>query len=257
MIRSRLGLKALGMCALVIGLMAVWAGSAQAELTGGKWTYEPSAGVVKTFEGTLAEPEVSGKLEKETTAVLHTKVLGGTSLLYECKAVSVIGGKLKAELNKEKVLVSNGEVLGELTFTGCEAFLGGALSKNCNPVGETIKTKKIKAFMLLHKLPENAKKEIITDKILVAEPEEGTTFATVESTELCSIGSKVPIGGKFAIQDPAPTTQSVNHLISEFPALTHLFVISDTVEHAANILGSAEAFLLAPHLGLKWAGVWN
>ena len=247
MIRSKLGLKALGMCALVLGLMAVWAGADQAESTGGSWTYE-TGGVLKTFEGALAEPEVTGKMEAGTVGILHAKVLGGTSLLYECKAFTVDSGNLK----------TGGLVLGKLTFKECETFLNGVLSKNCNPkAGGTeegvIKTNLIKAVMLLHKLASGT-----VDKILVAEPDEANNdFAFVESTTACSIGLKVLIGGKFAIQDPAPTAHSVNHLISEFAPLTHLFVISDTAEHAATILGSAEAFLKGTHTGFKFAGLWN
>jgi hypothetical protein len=248
MIRSRLGLKALGMCALVLGLMAVWAGAAQAEETGGKWGYIDGAGALKTFEGVLAEPTVGGKMEIGTVGILHAKVLGGTSLLYECKSLTVAEGNLKA----------GGEVLGKLVFHECETFLNGVLSKNCNPnAGGTkaglIITNKIKAVMLLHKLASGE-----VDKILVASPDEANNdFAFVESTEACSIGQKVLIGGKFAIQDAEPTTHLVNHLIKEFAPLTHLFVISDTVEHAANILGSAEAFLTGAHVGFKWAGTWN
>src|SRR4051794_4949528 len=111
MIRSKLGLKALGMCALVLGLMAVWAGAAQAEEPGGTWNYiNPSGGALKTFEGALAEPTVGGKIETGTVGILHAKVLGGTSLLYECKAFTVTSCNLKPE----------GVVLGKLTFTGCE-----------------------------------------------------------------------------------------------------------------------------------------
>ena len=249
MIRSRLGLKALGLCALVLGMMAVWAGAAQAEESGGKWTYiNPTTSELKTFEGALSEPGVEGVIEKETVGILHAKVLGGTSLLYECKEVTVVGGKLKP----------GGIVLGKLVFHKCETFLAGVLSKNCNPNAggvhpELIETNLIKGEMLLFKLENGTK-----DKILVATPDEANNdFAFVESTEACSIGKKVLIGGKFAIQDLEPTEHKVKHLIKEFAPATHLFVISDTPEHAANILGSAEAFLNGEHAGYKWAGLWN
>jgi hypothetical protein len=240
MVRSKLGLKALGLCALVLGLMAVWAGAAQAEETGGSWTYINAKGELKTFEGTLAEPGIGG--EVDVVGILHSKVLGGTSLLYECKKFSVTEGKLKAE----------GKALGKLKFEECETFLAGVLSKNCNPVGGTIVTNQIKAQMLLHKLAGGT-----IDKILIAEPDSGTIFAIVKSTEACSIGEEVPIGGKFAIEPSNPTTHEVKHLIKEFAPLTHLWTISDTVEHAATILGSAWAFLTGEHAGLKFAGLWK
>jgi hypothetical protein len=245
MIRSRLGLKALGMCALVLGLMAVWAGAAQAENTGGSWTYE-LAGALKTFEGVLAEPSIGGELEPGE-AVLHAEVLGGTKLLYDCAELKVVEGKLKA----------NGVVLGRLVFHSCKTLLNGATSANCAPNAKgihpgLIETNLIKGQMLLHKLASGA-----VDKIVVAEPDEvGGSFAFVESSAACSIGLKVLIGGKFAIQDQQPSTHLEVHLINEFLPLTDLFVISKTAEHKAEILGSAKAFLTGAHATYKWAGLW-
>jgi hypothetical protein len=242
MTRSRLMLKVLGTCALVLGLMTAWAGAAQAEETGGKWTYINASGELKTFEGALSEPEVSGELETGTVAILHAKVLGGTSLLVECKSMTAPEGKLKA----------GGTMLGRLIFNECLIYLNGILSKPCTPIGGSIETLKLKAVMLLHKLASGT-----VDKILVAEPDETNDLAFILTTEVCAIGEKILIGGKFAIEPTNPTTHEVKHLMKEFPALTHMFVISDTPEHAANILGSALAFLKGVHAGLKWAGLWN
>src|ERR1044071_4646740 len=233
MIRSRLGLKTLGMCALVLGLMAVWVGAAQAEETGGSWTYE-IGGLLKTFEGALHEPSVNGALEAGTEAVLHAKVLGGTEILYECTAVSIVGGRLQL----------GGDIKGSLVFSGCRTLLNGVLSNNCKPkAGGTeegvIKTVPILALMLLHKLIEGG----VKDRILIAHPQEGTNFAFIESTAACAIGLKVAIGGLLAFQDPAPTTDLVNHLIKEFLPLNDLYVISKTPEHKAHCLSSAILFL--------------
>src|ERR1044071_3367913 len=191
MIRSRLGLKTLGMCALVLGLMAVWVGAAQAEETGGSWTYE-IGGLLKTFEGALHEPSVNGALEAGTEAVLHAKVLGGTEILYECTAVSIVGGRLQLGVH----------IRGSLVFSGCRTLLNGVTSNNCKPkAGGTeegvIKTVPILVLMLLHKLTEGVK-----DKVLIAHPVEGTNFAFVESTAACSLGIKAPIGGLLAFKDP-------------------------------------------------------
>ena len=247
MIRSRLGLKALGLCALVLGLMAVWTGAAQAEETGGIWTYE-TGGVLKTFEGALNEPTVGGQLEPGIKAVLHTKIVGAT-VLYECEEVKVIEGKLKG---------TTGEVLGKLRFHKCVTILNGVASKNCEPKSEgsagLINTNKIVALMLLHLLGG------VKDKVMVAHPDEvGQPFATITSTEACAIGEKVPIIGLWAFIDckNLGSTHLVKHLIEEFPALNKLFAISETVEHKASILGSAEAFLTGTHEGFKWAGLWN
>jgi hypothetical protein len=252
MIRSRLGLKALGACALALSLMAVCAGAAQAEETGGSWTYINAAGQLKTFEGVLAEPEVGGKIETGTVFVLHSEALNGTKVLYECKKFAAFGSNLKP----------NGIVLGRLVFTECEAFLNGTLSAACNPLSGSIITNLIKAQMLLHKLPQNEKKEIVKDKILIAEGENIgggpiSTLAFIESTDSCALGIKVPVGGRFAIVPSNPSTHEVEHLFKEFSPLTHLWILSDTAEHKANILGSGLAFLEGDHVGLKWAGLWK
>jgi hypothetical protein len=244
MIRSKLGLKALGMCALVLGLMAVWAGAAQAESTGGSWTYINASGELKTFEGALAEPEIAG--EVDVVGVLHAEALEGTKVLYECKKfATAAGSKLKA----------NGVALGKLVFSECEAFLNGVLEKNCNPKEGKVTTNLIKAQMLLHKLAGGT-----IDKILIAEGETeaggAANFAVIESSALCALGIKVPVGGKFAIEPSNPTTHEVKHLIKEFAPLTSTWILSNTPEHKATILGSAWAFLTGAHSGLKFAGLW-
>jgi hypothetical protein len=260
MIRSRLGLKALGMCGLVLGLMAVWAGAAQAENPGGSWTYINGAGELKTFEGALAEPEIEGEVEKDEAGnpipgILHAEALENTKVLYECKKFKAIGGKLKA----------NGVALGKLEFSECVTFLNGVKSEACKPKEGKVTTNLIKAQMLLHKLPENAKKEIIIDKILIAEGETeaggAANFAVIESTATCALGIKVPVGGKFAIQGGAESNKEASehlekHLIREFLPLTALWILSNTAEHKSEILGSAWAFLKGAHLGLKFAGLW-
>jgi hypothetical protein len=251
MIRSRLGLKALGMCALVLGLMAVWAGVAQAENSGGNWTYLEKGKPeilenLKIFEGTLAEPEIGGEIE--TTGILHAEALEGTKVLYECKAFTVVtGSKLKA----------NGVALGKLVFTECTTLLNGVKSDACEPKEGKVTTNLIKAQMLLHKLAVGG----VVDRILIAEGETeagaAANFASIESEGACALGTKVPVGGKFAIEPSNPTTHEVKHLIKEFPELTALWILSNTKEHKSTILGSAFAFLKGIHEGLKFAGVWN
>ena len=253
MIRSRLGPKSLGMFALVLGLMAVWVGVPRAESTGGSWTYiRPGFEDLKTFEGPLPEPAFDAKLEAGTVGILHVaEFLPGKLLLYECKALSVSEGKLKL----------GGEILGRITFKECEAFIGGVLSTPCNPNAKgtqpgVIETLKLKAVMLLHKLATGT-----VDKILVVESDEpaplNNNLAIVESIGPCEVGQKVPIRGKFAVQDSEPTTHKVYHLYKEFAPLTNILVVSNVGLLAANILGRAEAFLTAVHLSYKWAGLWN
>ena len=240
--RPRLRFKALEACALAFSLMAIWAGAAQAESTGGSWAYIGSGTVeeLKTFEGSLAEPEIG--VEIDTTLILHSEALEGTKVLYECKKVSApTEGKLK----------SNGVALGRLVFTECVTFLNGSLSAPCKPKGGIITTNLIKAQMLLHS----------GSKILIAEGETeaggAASFATIASEGACALGTKVPVGGKIALELTNPTTHEVKHLFKEFAPLTALWIISNTPEHKASLLGSGWAFLSGAHTGLKWAGLWN
>lgn len=246
MIRSRLRIRTLGACALVFSLAALWISDAQAENTGGSWTYLNAASQLKTFEGLLAEPKIDGEID--TTVVLHSEVFDSTmEVLYECKDLGAIEGALK----------SNGVTLGKVFFRNCVTFLNGALSTACKPQLGVIITNLIKAQMLLHKLANGTK-----DKILIAEGENSSggsisTLASIESTPACALGIKVPVGGRFAIEPSNPTTHEVKHLLKEFSPLTHLWILSDTAEHKANLLGSGWAFLSENHIGLQWAGLWN
>jgi hypothetical protein len=242
MTRSRLRLKALGACALAFSLMAVWAGAAQAESTGGSWTYE-TGGVLKTFEGALAEPE--GNVEIDSEIILHSEGLEGTKILYHCIAVVAISLRYKP----------NAVIVFRLIFSGCVALLNGVQSLACKPKEGKITTNLVKAQALLHKLAGGS-----IDKILIAEGQTeaggAANLATIESTASCALGIKVPVGGKIALEPSNPTTHEVKHLMREFSPLTHIWLLSDTAEHKANILGSLWIFLIGAHSGLKWAGLW-
>jgi hypothetical protein len=224
--------------------MAVWAGAAQAENTGGSWTYINASGELKTFEGALAEPEIGTEID--VALVMHAEALEGTKVLYECKKISAAAGsKLKA----------NGVLLGKLIFSECKTFLNGVESKPCEPKEGKITTNLLKAQMLLHKLAGGT-----IDKILIAEGETevggAANFATIQSTAACALGINVPVGGKIALEPSNPTTHEVKHLMKGFSPLSSLWIISNTAEHQTSFLGSEWAFLTGAHSGLKWAGLW-
>jgi hypothetical protein len=241
MTRSRLRHKALGACALAFSLMVMWANAAQAEETGGSWTYTNAGGELKTFEGALAEPEIG--TEAEAALVMNAEALEGTKVLYECKKFATsAGSKLKA----------NGVVLGKLIFTECVTNLNGVKSETCKPKEGKFTTNLIKAQMLLHSF----------NKILIAEGETeaggAANIGSIESTASCALGIKVPVGGKFALEPSNPTTHEVKHLITGFTPLTAMWILSNTAEHKASFSGSgAWDFLTGAHTGLKFAGLWK
>jgi hypothetical protein len=69
--KSRLGLKLLGLCALVVGLTAFGASAAQAEESGGKWLYTDGTNVVGVPEGEA----FGGEFEASTDGTLLTEIL--------------------------------------------------------------------------------------------------------------------------------------------------------------------------------------
>jgi hypothetical protein len=230
-------LKALGLCALVLGLMAVAAGPAQAEV-GAHWNVSG-----KSINGTGLKPLVQIKELENKTATILTKILGS---LYHilCTAVTLIGF----------VLLDNGGGSGKIKFTGCIAIVNGVVQKACEPklegVAGVIETSLLKSLLVLHKL-ENGTVDTL-DRI---EPNEGETFTTIQSSETCAVGGKIPTKGKVFIKDCKNEfqTELVDHLLEEGP-LTHIFVISDTPEHQAKLDGSLIFTLAGAHAGLKWSG---
>jgi hypothetical protein len=231
---SRLGLKLLGLCALVLGVMSLGASAAQAS---GTWNYINPKAELKV----LPEETIGGTLENNH-GVLHAKI-AGVSFLVLC--TSFTASELK--------LIPGGTVLGLLVFHGCRVELNGVVSAACLPVAngtekDLIRTLKFKGLQSLHN----------GEPIVVVELDTGSNaFAHLGFGEECAIGEDVLIGGKFAVKDCLGKYKEhrVNHLVEEYAPLTHLWVISDTAEHAATILGSAEFFLTGANTGLKWAGL--
>jgi hypothetical protein len=106
--RSRLGLKALGLCVLAVGVMAIgFAGVAQAEETGGTWTWS-NAGKTGTFGSTLeASPIIA--LENNTASLLFTTG-GGTKVTFLCTGAAFDeGGQLAGG---GEILFRTNQVLG-------------------------------------------------------------------------------------------------------------------------------------------------
>jgi hypothetical protein len=257
MTRSKLGL--LGFCAVVLGLMAFNAASAFAEEKA-NWLILMSNSEVLTG----AQLTASVGLKKVTTGVLHSKILGLTTL-YECNKIEAINanllknGTVAKEFNAE---VPPKPVGAQIKFSECIAIIGGEVNASCKPkAGGTeegvIKTNPGHGLIVLHEPKAGEKVELV--QIL---PDTGETFATIESEKTCPVGAKVPVIGKAFLKDCGATsacttsaflTHSVEHLTTVGP-LTELWTISKTTEHVATILGVAGAFLQGAHLNLSWAG---
>lgn len=245
MIRSRQGLRALGLCALVLGLMTFASTAAHAEV-GASWGYV-FMGTLFQF-GAALEPGLETALENNHGALLTT--IGGVKVEILCTSITAVNMKLKAQ----------GTVLGKLKFHGCKLKLNGVESKACEPhVGANkglIETVTLEGLIRLHLLGGGVRDETVLFKRDPIQPEKLEVMATVITGEECAIGEEIPIGGKFSVKDCQDTflTHKLFHLAEAFAPLTHLWVISDTVEHAATLDGSVLVGLLAPHANLAWAG---
>lgn len=243
MARSRLGLKALGLCALVLALMGISTSAAQAE---GAWGYKKTATSPLELFSNVLEPEVLLTLENNTSSLLFTTG-GGTKVTILCTA---------AKFTEGGQLAGAGSILsGRIDFTGCVTLLNGTLSKPCEPhTGATkglIRTEKGHGLIKLHELKPSGEK----DHTVLLLPDTGTTLAVIETGEECAIGESVPVTGHLVIWDcegnASFLTHKVEHLITEFPGLHGLSALGQP----ATISGTALAKLGGAHTGYLWAGL--
>jgi hypothetical protein len=237
MIRSRLGLKALGLCAMLVGMFA-FAGVAQAEV-GAFWLVN-GAKISESLLPTLLA-------ETDTEASLLT-TLGGREIHLRCKKVEAVEAHLVEPL---------GKLLGHLLFHECKFFaLKGSVEeeqKACEPtIGANkglIETNTITGLIKLHEPKAGVKETVIEATPNNAEG----LFAKIPLGELCGFGENLKVFGKFFVKDckGEALTDLVKHLIEELPALTKLTVNGPTT--AATVHGSAWAFLGGVHKGLTFA----
>ena len=229
--QSRFGRKALGLCALVLGLMAFTASAAQAEV-GSKWMVN---GV--DLNPHVLKVEVGVKeLENKTGSLLSTLVGLATKLL--CTGETMTGA----------VLLLEGHLSGGvIDYTGCETFLSGVLTAACTPTGGLIKTKKLLGLILLVLGPEGL--ETLVD----IKPEEGTEFAVIESSEKCAVGQKIVIKGEVDLKDCKKEwgKEKSTHLLEESPAVSKLTANNKP----ASLDGSKIVELTGAHKGLTFSAL--
>jgi len=249
MIRSRIGLKALGLCVLALCTMGVVAGTAQAE-AGGEWLYEKK--FLKEFSGGALELEVKGEVDTSSVpkdVSLLTKIIG-KKVKFLCEEFKLIGVKLAVG----GIILPGGRVL----FHKCKTYIDEVESKSCEPYtlleggvkdAGLILSNKGKGLLALH---EGATTTVIEPEVA------GGSFGTIFMSELCAIGEEVPVFGKLVIGDnvlaEALEDKEV-HLIKSVATLTKLYAISDTVEHLeSSVDGFAKVSLAGAHAGKVWAG---
>ena len=108
-------------------------------------------------------------------------------MLYECTAIKAVNAKLIANGSIGKAL---GSVNGSAKFTGCITKLNGATSAPCQPkaggVAGVVITKLGHGLAVLHELEDKTK-----DQLTQILPDEGETFATIETVQNARSGRKL------------------------------------------------------------------
>jgi hypothetical protein len=232
--RTKLGL--LGLCAVVLGIMAMSASSAQAFswlLLNTKMEAVPYLNALLAYRSDT----------KDLT--LFTKEVG-IKFAITCSGEETVGISLAAEGK-----LNTG---GKIKYTGCEAYGKGSLEEalgckvhSAGQAAGTVETGKLKGELVLHELAGGTK-ELLTK----VEPEAGSTgtLATI-LTEGCVIPESNPVHGVLYARDceGKATEHKAEHLIVSGP-LTSLWVGSDTAEHLeTSVSGSVWVLLAGPHLG--------
>lgn len=242
MIRSKLGLKVLGLCAMLVGMFA-FTGVAQAEV-GAFWLVSGA----KISEALL--PTVEAKTDVEGSLLT---TLGGKEIHLRCPNIKLVGAHLVEPL---------GKILGKIDFSGCKFFTleGSPLSEKektaCEPSAEGVKglivTNNITGLIKLHE----------GQPVIEAVPTEAKKpFVNLFLGEECGFGENLKVGGPFEgagggvvfLKDcqGKALTDLAEHLVEELSALTKLTVNGGAT--AATVHGSAWAFLGGAHKGLTFA----
>jgi len=189
MVRSKLGLKALGLCALVLGLMAFSTSAAQATV-GAHWNIIKANGELLIIElGSTLLPLLEIKEIENKTAELLFTTKGGTKVAILCTS---------AKFEENVKLEAHGSIsLGDVLFLGCITKLNGVTSSACTPktagkkLGEIL-TLKGKGLIVLDKLEPSGE----VDDFVKITPDTGKLFAKLEMGIECSIGEFVNVEAK-------------------------------------------------------------
>ena len=237
--RTRLGLKVLGLCALVMGTMAIGtAGVAQAE-TGACWGY---------LEGANLKCFTTGGLEAGVkfvfTGKTGTLLIANVNIEFLCTGGEIInGGKL----------TSNGSITsGQVKLTGCVALSRTpTLSKllactPTDPVGGsgTIISEKITGLIRLHE----------GEPTVLLKPVTGENLAKIHLGEECSVSEELIVKGELVLSDTGGKAGFETHVLSHtFEEFSKLQLMTVGV-NKSTIDGTMSITLTSPHNSLKWAG---
>lgn len=238
--RSRLAFKALGLSALVLGVIMATAAMAHAE-AGANWMVK-GANITTAL---LPELQID---EVESNRTGFSAFINGSFTEFFCKKAVLVGAKLELE---GKITAGT-----KIKFSECVTKVKGNLFPECEPnAGGTqagvINTRELKGLINKHKLMTGT-----VDTVIKLSPRTGSKFAEVELGELCSLAEKVSIFGTLALKDCQSEllVEKELHLVEEGP-LTTLTAPDELAEHPAVLMGSMILELGGTHKTLKWSGL--
>ena len=240
MIRTKLGL--LGLCAVVVGMMAMSAGAAQGAFS---WLILNEAKTVATDLLALVDAKLEG-----THASLDGEV-AGLKIAVTCTAFTLTNVHL----------VPGGTLnnTGTVTFTGCKVYEAAPLTKEYKC---TVKSPGAAAGTVATTVGNTGKLVLVEGEVQTQiEPAGGPTgnFATLrfEGAE-CILPEVNQVHGTLLLKDclGQATTHVLEHLI-ESGKSTKLYVGGHSAKQleVTKILGSAWVFLIKEHEGRLWSGM--
>jgi hypothetical protein len=243
MIQSKLGLKILGLCALVVGLMAVSVSAAQAA----SWDVN---GVKDTLLATIQVKEIEELNPGVVTlrdVSLSATILGG-AVQFTCHTIVLNG-----------VATSTSGLLdhGDVTFSNCATFLNGVAAPKCEAktAGQAVGTILSKQGEGNLALEGDGKKVVLIRPLKNAKNEPVEEFLTIATGAKCSFGEEIPVVGTLALTDPELEINKAEHLITPNLTWTKIGVFNLEAGNAATINGSAITLLTGAHSGMSWKGL--
>jgi len=233
MIRTKLGL--LGLCAMVVGMMTMSAGTAQGATF--SWLLLNTAMVAVPFLDALV-----GFTPESSHMTLDGEV-AGLKVAITCTNVSAKGVSLKAEGK-----LTEG---GKAVFTGCKVYKSAPLTeeysctvKTAGAAAGTIETNEGKGELVL----------VGTKLLTKVEPKSGPTgnFATIRfEGASCVLPELNQVHGTLYLRDCQDmwTLHLEKHLVEEDGQETRLYIGGHTAKQleVTKILGSFWMFLIGEH----------
>src|SRR6476469_3308628 len=240
MIRTKLGL--LGLCAVVLGMMAMSAGAAQGATL--SWLILNAA---KTTATNL-KAQLTGKIDS-THLTLDGEV-GGLKIAVTCTNFTLKEVFLEpVEKLSEK---------GKVVFTGCKVYETAPLTKEykctvktAGAAAGTVESNEGKGLL------ELVEGEVLTRIEPLAGPTGNCATLRFEGAE-CILPELNQVHGTLFVKDCQgfATTHKLEHLI-ESAKQTALYVGGHSAKQleVTKILGSAWISLTGAHAGLEWSGM--